>query len=31
MTWIGSMTDPPEYCDEDRVPGTEYCGAHEEV
>jgi hypothetical protein len=30
MTWIGSMIDPPEYCDEDRKPGTEYCGAHQE-
>lgn len=30
MTWIGSYVDPPEYCNEDRVPGTERCGAHQE-
>ena len=30
MLKLGGVLDPPEYCEEDREPGTEYCGMHQE-
>ncbi|MER6605899.1 hypothetical protein ABT282_08285 [Streptomyces sp. NPDC000927] len=28
--WAGTLETPPEYCDEDREPDSEYCKPHGE-